>query len=547
MAEVTESNTNDQSILGINLDRFNYLEGESWVAEINSIFFQGIENTIKKYYKTEELKAVEELGEKIIRDIFKEHLCITKGQVDAQELEELTGTVFQKFQAHLENRKKANIKNVDPLDEAILHVEPRLPPITPIPSSVVMFSSIEAYTRKDRWQKNEQGIACLQHRAKGNPQNYIEHYITNPRDITLLPWDEAQQIIDKFGFTTAKLHLVFAAHAIKSQTPWESQFHLKASDIIREFGWEKNHKKSKPEKLLEIAKTAFALDCLLVKAFWVEGKNKKGQIIASAPVGRMWNVYIKPIGQVDIQGKIDQPDEVYITVQPGLWTQDFLNRAGTKSREALYQFGYLAEQVLKIDPYHDELALRFAIYLTLDSRVRPNGNYKVQELLEIALAQSVIDKARSDCRKAYDLKQRWDSAIKLLLELEWQVTFDAETYPAWLRPDAKAKKPKGYLDKLLKAKLTIKPIPPIPELLASKVKPRAKSIKPKNKLKPSPPNSLTSSQVREARQAKGWTQAKLAGFLGVSQKLVSLIECGKRTVNQELDLKIRRLLDINES
>jgi transcriptional regulator with XRE-family HTH domain len=65
-------------------------------------------------------------------------------------------------------------------------------------------------------------------------------------------------------------------------------------------------------------------------------------------------------------------------------------------------------------------------------------------------------------------------------------------------------------------------------------------------LKPSPPSSLTSSQVREARQAKGWTQAKLAGFLGVSQKLVSLIECGKRTVNQELDLKIRRLLDIKD-
>ncbi len=185
MADVTESNTNNQSILGINLDRLNYLEGESLVAKINSIFFQGIENSIKKYYKTEELSALEELGKRIIRDIFKEHLCITKGQVDAQELEEVTGTVFQKFQAYLENREKANIKTVDPIDEAILHVEPRLPPITPIPSSVVMFSSIEAYTRKDRWQKNEQGIACLQHRAKGNPQNYIEHYITNPRDIVV--------------------------------------------------------------------------------------------------------------------------------------------------------------------------------------------------------------------------------------------------------------------------------------------------------------------------------------------------------------------------
>ena len=147
MADITESNTYNQSILGINLDQLNYLEGESLVAEINSIFFQGIENSIKKYYKIEELKALEELGKRIIRDIFKENLYITKGQADAQELEEVTSRVFQKFQAYLENRNKTNIKTVDQLDETILHVEPRLPPITPIPSSVVMFSSIEAYTR----------------------------------------------------------------------------------------------------------------------------------------------------------------------------------------------------------------------------------------------------------------------------------------------------------------------------------------------------------------------------------------------------------------
>jgi hypothetical protein len=185
MADVTESNTNNQSILGINLDRLNYLRGESLFAEINYIFFQEIENGIKNYYKTEEIKALEELGKRIIRDTFKEHLCITKGQVDAQKLEEITITVFQKFQAHLENSKKANIKTVDPLDEAILHVEPRLPPITPIPSSVVMFSSIEAYTRKDRWQKNEQGIACLQHRAKGNPKIILS--ITSPT-LEILPY-----------------------------------------------------------------------------------------------------------------------------------------------------------------------------------------------------------------------------------------------------------------------------------------------------------------------------------------------------------------------
>ncbi|MGI2907621.1 helix-turn-helix domain-containing protein [Tolypothrix sp. VBCCA 56010] len=488
---------------------------------------------------------------KIIRDTWKQ----PERAEDEVYVEEVATQIVESFTTELKNNTELSSTNDNVLDKAIPVAESQLKPIVPMPSSAVMFSSMEAYTRKDLWQRDTEGIACLQHRAKGNPNNYIEHYICSPGDITMLPWDEAQQIIDKFGFTTAKLHLIFAAHAMNQENPWQTTFNLKASDIIQEFGWDKNHEKVKPEKLLEIASTAFALDCLLVKAVWVEGKNKKGEIIGSAPVGRMWNVQIKATGQFNLSGKIDNPDEVYITIQPGLWTQDFLNRAGAKSREALYQFGYLAQQVLKIDPYHDELALRLAIYLTLDSRVRLDGKYRVIELLEIAFPKTVIDKAQLDFRRAYDLKQRWDSAIKLLLKLNWQIVFDAETYPEWLRPDSLDKKPKGYLDKLLRAKLTIKPPAPIPELIASKAKPKVErlqsKVKPKvkrlqSKAKVTPPQNtdLTSSQVREARIAKGWAQAKLAGYLGVSQNLISLIERGERTVNPQLAAQIRTLLDI---
>ncbi len=490
---------------------------------------------------------------KIIRDTWKQ----PERAEDEAYVEEVATQIVESFTTELKNNTELESTADNVLDKAIPVAEPQLQPVARVPSSAVMFSSMEAYTRKDLWQKDTEGIAYLQHRAKGNPNNYIEHYICSPGDITMLPWDEAQQIIDKFGFTTAKLHLIFAAHAMNQEKPWQSTFNLKASDIIQEFGWDKNHKKLKSEKLLEIASTAFALDCLLVKTVWVEGRNKKGEIIGSVPVGRMWNVQIKAVGQFNLEGKINNPDEVYITIQPGLWTQDFLNRAGAKSREALYQFGYLAQQVLKIDPYHDELALRLAIYLTLDSRVRLDGKYRVIELLEIAFPKTVIDQARLDFRKAYDLKQRWDSAMKLLLKLDWQIVFDVETYPEWLRPDSVDKKPKGYLEKLLSAKLTIKPPAPIPELIASKAKPKVErlqsKVKPKvkrlqSKAKVTPPQdiSLTSSQVREARIAKGWTQAKLAGFLGVSQKLISLIERGERTVNPQLAAQIRTLLEIQD-
>jgi len=424
-----------------------------------------------------------------------------------------------------------------------------------IPTAALMFSSIDSQIKKELWKQNEDGIAYLQHRAKGDSQNFIEHYIANPGDISMLPWDEALQIIDKFGFNSAKLHLIFAAYAMKQERPWESLFILNASDLIKDMGWDQRTDLPKHKKLSEIAKTAFALDCLLVKTVWIEGRNKKGGINASTPVGRMWNITVVPYGQINLQGKIEEPLEVQLIIQPGAWTKLFLNRAGAKSRDALYQFGYLAQQVLKIDPYHEELALRLAIYLTLDSRIRLDGNYKVQELLEIAFAKPIIDKAQLDFRRAYDLKQHWDSAIKLLLKLRWQIVFDPETYPEWLKPDCKDKKPKGYLNKLLDAKLTIKPPAPIPELIASKAKPKIEQLQskvqpkieqlqPKAKPKQLQHISLTGSQVKEARIAKGWTQTQLAGFLGVSQKLISLIEKGERTISLAHANKIRKLLDI---
>ena len=419
-------------------------------------------------------------------------------------------------------------------------------PFEPIPTAALMLSSINSQIKKEEsWQKNEEGIAVAQHRDQGNTQNYIEHYISTPGDLTLLPWNEAQQIIDKFGFNSAKLHLIFAAYAMRQERPWESLFPVKGSDLIEKLGWHKRTDLPKYQKLLEIAKTAFALDCLLVKTVWIEGRNRKGGINASTPVGRMWNITIVPYGQVNTSGKIEEPSEVQIIVQPGAWTKYFLNRAGAESRFALYQFGYLAQKVLEIDPYHEELTLRLAIYLTLDSRVRLDGKYKVEELLEIALPKTEIDKAKSDRFKAFSLKQRWDDALKHLLnKLNWQIVFDPQTYPEWLRPEYTQKQPKGYFKKLLDAKLTIKPLYPIPELTASKVKPKVQQLQPLAKDTTPEDIRYTPHQVREARTAKGWSQAKLAGFLGVSQKFISLIERGERTLSLQQAALVRMLLEL---
>ncbi len=421
---------------------------------------------------------------------------------------------------------------------------------TPAATSAPMVSSLRAQLRKDLWSKDPSGLASFLHRAKGKSSNIIEHYITNPGDISLLPWDEALQIIDKFGTNTAKLHLIFAAHTMRQEQPWVNEFNLKISDLIEEIGWNNNHY-PKYEKIKTIAKHAFALDCLTVQATWVEGRHRKGGLMASVETSRIWNVRVHLVGQQNLQGKVEQPEEGIITVRPGLWTDSFLNRAGCEARKALYQFGYLAQDILKIDPYQDDLALRLGLHLTVESRFHISGTYKVQTLLEALLPKTIINEALENSDKARKLTNRWNHALIVLSELSraFQIEFDPVSYPEELRPGSKARKPRSYFEQLLAAKITIHPPAPIPELLAAKTQPKLV----KSKIDPSPKNTkeplaqnteLTGTQIKDARKVQGWSQGQLAGFLGVSQNLVSLIERDKRAVSKKLRRKIGKLLEI---
>ncbi len=95
---------------------------------------------------------------------------------------------------------------------------------------------------------------------------------------------------------------------------------------------------------------------------------------------------------------------------------------------------------------------------------------------------------------------------------------------------------------LLNAKITIKPPEPIPELLASKAKPKQKV----KKTKQIPTTGITSDQIRKGRNALCWSQRKLAGWLGVSNALIGYWEKGKRTPSEEMEIKLRQILEIQD-
>jgi len=423
-----------------------------------------------------------------------------------------------------------------------------LEPIALIPTAIPIASSIRAQLRPDLWQRDSNALAVFRYRSKTNPANYIEHYITTPGDVDLLPWEAAEQIINKFGFDTVKLQLIFAARTMDEHEPWNSTFTLRATDIIQLLGWDKNHSTSLPEKRNAIASTAYALSCLLVKSVWIEGRGNR-TVDASTPTGRMWDVLIDPHGQIDwVTGKIERPDEVYVTVSPGLWTKHFLNRAGSKAKAALHQFGYLAKDILRIDPYHNEIALRLAIQLTLDARVRIRNqnpyDYRVLNLLEEVLPKTEIEKALQDKHRARDLKNRWNKALKLLISLGWQIEFDPVSYPDWLQPGSTAPKPDNWrklkiIERLFQAKLTIKPPHPIPSLLAKITEPK----QPK-RIEAAPREELTGEQVKQGREKLGWSRKQLGGFLDLSADYVGKLERGDRFIPPELEPRLRRLLHL---
>ncbi|MEO0867893.1 MAG: helix-turn-helix transcriptional regulator [Cyanobacteria bacterium J06642_11] len=424
--------------------------------------------------------------------------------------------------------------------------------VFPIPTSIPIASSIKAQLRPELWQRNEDDLAVFQHQSKSNPANFIEHYITSPGDIALLPWEAAEQIIDKFGFDTVKLQLIFAARTMAENEPWKSSFTLKATDVVNLLGWDRNHNSSLSEKRNTVAAAAFALSCLMVKSVWIEGRGKR-KVDASMPVGRMWDILIDSHGQIDLATrKIEKPEEIYITVSPGGWTKHFLNRAGNRAKEALHQFGFLARDILKIDPYHNELALRLAIQLTLDARIRARNQnpygYTVVNLLEEVITRPDINNALTDKYKARDLRKRWDKALTLLTNLGWEIDYDPDTYPEWIRPNSSAPKPADWrrvkiIERLMRAQLDIKPPHPIPVLLA-----KLKNPKPQKVLATAPIalNDLTGDVIKAGRKERGWSRKELAGFLGISADYVGKLERGDRQITEQLDANLRKLLKLKQ-
>jgi DNA-binding transcriptional regulator YiaG len=434
-----------------------------------------------------------------------------------------------------------------------------------IATGAPVLSATQAFLRTPDWSEFEPGRLYFQRQfGKGR---FIQFFVLNKQEHqagSITSQAEAE-ILNQYGVMAARLHAIFATYASIQNEPWKQPFYLLGTDLIKTLRIRNSHKFTKSDKLRAIAELAWVVGTLGAVVTWREGDLD----LCIRERSLLWIVSVEEYTQTDINTQAEELREVVIRVQPGQWTLRFLNREGAQQRKALYQYGLIPEPVFAIDPNRHKIATSMALYLIQNSRAHPQGIYRVSTLLESVLPGCDIQKAISDRRYGWKLKESVDNALLTLKDqLHIDLEFDDITYPLWLRPlwslpDELANKsakernqdllgakclPNNYLTKhWFPAKLIFT----LPETIQNQLN----SIGAKRLLKASQdsqPSShhhpdlldispqsqpeeqlLSGSAIKTARQAQGLTQSALAIRVNKSVSWIKMVECDKRKAGKD--------------
>ena len=433
----------------------------------------------------------------------------------------------------------------------------------PVMTSHPYLSGAQACLGKTLWDDIE-GVPCFR-RFFG--QGFIEHNIIkeNPETnrLELIAGNAAWEIIQKFNPEVAYMFLVFASCATDLVQPWSGAFTIKGTDLIKTFGWSNRTDLSLGKKLKKLGTLAQQVAHLSITINKLDLKRMK----YSAEIQAMWQLKLQYTGQLSlvlehnhpsqiehaqIDYEYDEPTELFITVGANDWVRPFQDLENYRS---LYEYGLLAKSTLQINPYQNPIAARLAVLLTIMSRIKIDGEYKVGTLLKRIgyLSETQLQELQrtSNRYKRKELIEQWDNALLTLQDLGWQIDFEPVTYPEsiqpiWVLPEdkntEKPRRPNGWLNIWLEAKVIIKPTEKIQEKLEAINAPALPVSKPKShsepKLKTVPAESKDSHPnqqktisvednqkqipgwaLEEALKLRGWTKSYLALQLGLQKSV----------------------------
>ncbi|MGB8698984.1 MAG: helix-turn-helix transcriptional regulator [Thermosynechococcaceae cyanobacterium] len=394
----------------------------------------------------------------------------------------------------------------------------------------------------------------------------LEHYLTRPSDLALLPWELVTQLKQKGGPVLLQLQWLLAAHAMRQPHPTAMSFTLKASDLLNQLAWQPS-----PEALVNLVQGMEQLKTVLVNSLWMTDPQS-AQVEAFNISGHPWEILTDARGNLDwTTGQMTQPEQVYFAVRPGLWIQYLLQYSGAEAERSFTQFGQFALTVLKLDYCRDPLLLSLLTYLLFHNATLPqearSSTHTVSDLLAAALVQSGSPDWSTYQPQARALFRWWRQALEALLVLGWSgdraapnirrpdgsqrphpTDFYLSPYPDWLHPNYPHRKPPHWFEEWLTQPLILK-APRFINPTASRSQTPAPNTQPSLELDDRRPvrlrfERLTGAEIRTARKAKQLTQAQLAEALQVHQSLIAKIEVGRRAVTDDLEPLFREFLEL---
>lgn len=456
-------------------------------------------------------------------------------------------------------------------------------PIERMATGAPVSSATQAYLKRPDWGKYKKNSLCFP-KVFGEGR-CIEFYImTNQEHQPEFITHQAEhEILDRYGVMAARLHAVFATYAARQHEPWKEPFNLRGTDLIKTLGLHRTNRMNKSQKLKAVADLAWIVGTLGAVIHWYEG-NLDLRITRKSPI---WTIlYVEEFYQPELIQETAELTEVIIRVMPGAWAEKFLNKVGSQQRKALYQYGFINQEVFNLDHHKQELAAALALYLTQNRRSHSDGNYRIQTLLSAVMSTQEIEAIRRVKQYRSRFVKRFYSVLEALTEVGFKLrfpeSFPQALLPAWatlpdedkgkLDPVGTAPKqqqlPKGFFDIWLNSVVSITAPPIIESAMrefeqrkaqTTKEKARCSSrescplsgkgdvqaAQPPTKLaQPSQLAELTGDMVRQIRSSQGWTQAHLACQVGKSVSWVKLVESGRRRIKDNDQETLRQILGL---
>ncbi|MGB5917381.1 MAG: helix-turn-helix transcriptional regulator [Phormidesmis sp.] len=352
----------------------------------------------------------------------------------------------------------------------------------------------------------------------------------------------ALAVIDTFDIRAACMHLIFAAHASQMERPWEQELVIDDRQIESYLGLQRRTDKNRQEKLALIEEIVKQPCKITTFISWPgQGKRKKFTV----EEGRLWHLLgTRYHYQQDLFGK-KQVTGMSFVVKAGLWAKYFLNEEspdqslpggeGVLSRSLL-------ESVMSLWQ-HRAGAARLMVWLLFKSQLSRLYTIPVCTLLEVAYGTDKVRAAQDDNQLRKKLTNTWDEDLLALHDRGGQIRFDSKTYPEDIQPSGfgreNNRRPRGFFEKLLNAQLEIKPPQSwdLAQLEVAAAEPLEDADVQLSVV------SLTGSQIRNMRTAKGWSQRKLSKLTGISQGLISMMENEERSITESNESILRQTLE----